>query len=184
SASGERSVAGAEPGSWPIFQTYANEDRIHIYGCSPRARRLLPDATRGRANTCSLDCRSDSRASQGRYGIERKDRCDNPGGLAYLLDHAATGWPLCDPHLGSRWLVLRRRLQPHIAFDSAFKMKVQLHEKAASFDVPVRFIGNAATGATGDSVHVNVRYQVCNASLCLPPQTARLVAPVLARAKQ
>jgi hypothetical protein len=75
-------------------------------------------------------------------------------------------------------------LQAHIAFDSAFKMKVQLHEKAASFDVPVRFIGNAATGATGDSVHVNVRYQVCNASLCLPPQTARLVAPVLARAKQ
>jgi DsbC/DsbD-like thiol-disulfide interchange protein len=71
-------------------------------------------------------------------------------------------------------------LQPHVAFDSAFKMNVQLHEKAASFDVPVRFTGKAATG---DSVHVNVRYQVCNASLCLPPQTARLVAPVLARTR-
>ena len=76
----------------------------------------------------------------------------------------------------------RALLQPHVAFDSAFKMNVQLHEKAASFDVPVRFTGKAAAGkaATGDSVHVNVRYQVCNASLCLPPQTARLVAPVQA----
>jgi DsbC/DsbD-like thiol-disulfide interchange protein len=73
----------------------------------------------------------------------------------------------------------RALLQPHVAFDSAFKMNVQLHEKAASFDVPVRFTGSAP----GDSVHVNVRYQVCNASLCLPPQTVKLVAPVLAKAR-
>jgi len=68
-------------------------------------------------------------------------------------------------------------LAPHVAFDSAFNMKVQLHDKAASFDVPVRFTGKVAAG---DSVHVNVRYQVCNASLCLPPQTAKLAAPVIA----
>jgi thiol:disulfide interchange protein DsbD len=72
-------------------------------------------------------------------------------------------------------------LAPRVAFDDAFKMKVQLHEKAASFDVPVRFTGPGS--ATGDSVRVNVRYQVCNASLCLPPQTARLVAPILAKAR-
>ncbi len=71
-------------------------------------------------------------------------------------------------------------LAPHVAFDSAFKMNVQLHEKAASFDVPVRFTGKVAAG---DSVHVNVRYQVCNASLCLPPQTAKLVAPVVPTAR-
>jgi hypothetical protein len=71
-------------------------------------------------------------------------------------------------------------VQPRVGFDDAFKMKVQLHEKAASFDVPVRFTGKTAVG---DSVHVNVRYQVCNASLCLPPQTAKLAAPVLAAAK-
>lgn len=72
-------------------------------------------------------------------------------------------------------------LAPHVAFDDAFKMNVQLHEKAASFDVPVRFTGPGS--AAGDSVRVNVKYQVCNASLCLPPQTARLVAPILARAR-
>ena len=71
-------------------------------------------------------------------------------------------------------------LAPHVAFDEAFKMNVQLHEKAASFDVPVRFTGPGSS--VGDSVRVNVRYQVCNASLCLPPQTARLAAPVLAKA--
>lgn len=72
-------------------------------------------------------------------------------------------------------------LAPRVAFDEAFKMNVQLHEKAASFDVPVRLNGPA--NAPGDSVHVNVRYQVCNASLCLPPQTAKLVAPVLRKAR-
>lgn len=72
-------------------------------------------------------------------------------------------------------------LPPHVAFDDAFKMNVQLHEKAASFDVPVRFTGSGS--ATGDSARVNVRYQVCNSSLCLPPQTAKLVAPVLAKAR-
>jgi cytochrome c biogenesis DsbD-like protein len=74
----------------------------------------------------------------------------------------------------------RAVLPPHVAFDSAFKMNVQLHEKTASFDVPVRFTGKTAAG---DSVHVNVRYQVCNASLCLPPQTAKLVAPVATEAR-
>lgn len=70
-------------------------------------------------------------------------------------------------------------LPPHVGYDSAFKMNVQLHENEASFDVPVRSTGAIAAG---DSVHVNVRYQVCNASLCLPPQTAKLAAVVVAKA--
>ena len=65
---------------------------------------------------------------------------------------------------------------PHVAFDDAFHMNVQLHEKAIGFEVPVRFIGLAGNAAS--SVHVNVRYQACNASLCLPPQTAKLVTSV------
>jgi DsbC/DsbD-like thiol-disulfide interchange protein len=64
---------------------------------------------------------------------------------------------------------------PHVAFDDAFHMSVQLHEKAVGFTVPIRLIGVAPAAA--DSVHVNVRYQVCNASLCYPPQTARLATP-------
>jgi thiol:disulfide interchange protein DsbD len=72
---------------------------------------------------------------------------------------------------------------PHVAFDDAFRMNVQLHVKAASFDVPVRFTGATAAAGSSDSVHVNVRYQACNASLCLPPQTARLAAAVPVRAR-
>ena len=65
---------------------------------------------------------------------------------------------------------------PHVAFDDAFHMSVQLHEKAVAFTVPVRMTG-PLTGSD-DSVHVRVRYQVCNASLCYPPQIARLATPV------
>ncbi len=64
---------------------------------------------------------------------------------------------------------------PRVAFDDAFHMNVQLHEKAVGFMVPIR---STAPVTASDSVHVNVRYQACNASLCLPPQTAKLVAPV------
>jgi len=68
-------------------------------------------------------------------------------------------------------------VQPGVAYDEAFHMNVELYEKAASFTVPVRRAG--ATITAPDSVHVNVRYQVCNASLCFPPHTAKLAAPVL-----
>ena len=68
-------------------------------------------------------------------------------------------------------------VQPHVAYDEAFHMNVELYEKAASFTVPLRRTG--ATIAAFDSIHVNVRYQVCNASLCFPAQTAKLAAPVL-----
>ena len=71
-------------------------------------------------------------------------------------------------------------VQPEIKFDEAFRMNVQLHEKAVGFTVPVRL---AAAMPIPDSVHVNVRYQVCNASLCYPPQTAKLVAPVSPEAR-
>ena len=70
---------------------------------------------------------------------------------------------------------------PRVAFDDAFHMNVELHEKSVGFAVPVRYTGSAT--ARPDSVRVNVRYQVCNASLCYPPQTAKLAAPVTAHAR-
>lgn len=70
---------------------------------------------------------------------------------------------------------------PRIAFDDAFQMNVQLHEKAVGFTVPVRFTG--VPGSHTESIHVNVRYQACNASLCFPPQTAKLVTPVSVEAR-
>jgi thiol:disulfide interchange protein DsbD len=66
-------------------------------------------------------------------------------------------------------------VRPHVAYDDAFKMNVQLHEKAVAFNVPIR---STRPASASDSVHVNVRYQVCNASLCYPPQTARLATPL------
>jgi thiol:disulfide interchange protein DsbD len=72
-------------------------------------------------------------------------------------------------------------VQPQVTYDDAFRMNVQEHANAVSFNVPVRATANVA--ASGDSVRVNVRYQVCNASLCFPPQTARLVSAVGARAE-
>jgi DsbC/DsbD-like thiol-disulfide interchange protein len=70
---------------------------------------------------------------------------------------------------------------PRVAFDDAFHMNVELHEKGVGFTVPVRYTGTGKTNA--DSVRVNVRYQICNASLCYPPQTVRLIAPVTTRAR-
>lgn len=66
---------------------------------------------------------------------------------------------------------------PEVKYDEAFRMNVQEHSGSVSFHVPAR---RTAPQARGDSVHVDVRYQVCNATLCFPPQTAKLAAPVSA----
>ncbi len=63
---------------------------------------------------------------------------------------------------------------PDTAYDSAFRMKVQLHRGRVTFIVPL--VRSGTTRA--DSVRVTARYQVCNDSLCLPPQTATLTAAV------
>jgi thiol:disulfide interchange protein DsbD len=72
-------------------------------------------------------------------------------------------------------------IEPRVQFDSAFGMNVQLHEKAVGFIVPIRSIDAEPTAA--DSIRVNVRYQVCNATLCLPPQTAKLAAAAVVEAE-
>lgn len=61
--------------------------------------------------------------------------------------------------------------KPEVKFDDAFGMNVQEHDQSVGFVIPVRL---TASSISGDSVHVNVRYQVCNARLCYPPQTVKL----------
>ena len=63
---------------------------------------------------------------------------------------------------------------PRTQFDSAFKMNVEEHDGHAQFALPVSITASSVPSA----VRVNVRYQACNASFCLPPQTARLTAAV------
>jgi thiol:disulfide interchange protein DsbD len=61
---------------------------------------------------------------------------------------------------------------PQVSFDSAFRMNVAEHDRQARFTVPIAL----ATAPAPDSVRVDVRYQTCNASLCLPPRTVHLAA--------
>ncbi len=76
---------------------------------------------------------------------------------------------------------LRASAPPRAEMDPSFGINVLTHEKSAAFVVPVRLDPSARSGI--DTVHVNARYQACNASLCLPPQTAKLTAAVRARGK-
>lgn len=64
---------------------------------------------------------------------------------------------------------------PKTEMDSSFGIPVQVHEHQANFAVGVK----ADPGTHPDSVRIRARYQVCNATLCLPPQTAQLSAPVV-----
>ncbi len=69
----------------------------------------------------------------------------------------------------------RPTIAPEMKYDDAFRMTVQEHERSVGFIVPIRATGSA------DSVRVDVRYQVCNASLCYPPQTTALATAVLVK---
>ena len=64
---------------------------------------------------------------------------------------------------------------PTVTYDDAFRMKVEVHDKDIGFTVPVRAVSPTNSG---DSLRINVRYQVCNDSLCYPAQTAHLAAAV------
>jgi hypothetical protein len=54
---------------------------------------------------------------------------------------------------------------------------VETYEKTVTFTVPVRVDKGAHVGT--DTVVVSARYQACNATLCLPPQTSMVPVPVV-----
>lgn len=91
-----------------------------------------------------------------------------PGGPVPTRFTLAAGQPLAlggDPKVSPA---------PKTEMDESFGIPVQMHEHQASFTIPVK----TTTAAHPDSVLVRARYQACSASLCLPPQTAQLSAPV------
>jgi thiol:disulfide interchange protein DsbD len=65
---------------------------------------------------------------------------------------------------------------PAVAFDQNFNINVETYEKGAGFTVPVKVDKDAKPGT--QKIHVNARYQVCNATSCLPPKTVKLTADV------
>jgi DsbC/DsbD-like thiol-disulfide interchange protein len=70
--------------------------------------------------------------------------------------------------------------KPTVHPDPNFGINVETYEKAVTFTVPVRVDKGAHVGT--DTVVVTARYQSCNATLCLPPQTSMVpVAVVVTR---
>jgi thiol:disulfide interchange protein DsbD len=65
---------------------------------------------------------------------------------------------------------------PKSDYDSNFDLTVDEYEGKAAFAIPL----HAATSAhaASDSVTLRVRYQACNAQLCLPPRTEAVTAPI------
>ena len=55
-------------------------------------------------------------------------------------------------------------------FDPNFKIDTRFFDKLAEFDVPLK----SASGGSVDQLAINVRYQVCNDSICLPPKTVKV----------
>jgi len=70
---------------------------------------------------------------------------------------------------------------PDVQFDKNFGINVETYEHAATFTVPVAVDKSAKPGA--QQVRVNTRYQVCNASMCLPPKTVKLAVDVKVKGK-
>jgi DsbC/DsbD-like thiol-disulfide interchange protein len=61
---------------------------------------------------------------------------------------------------------------PDVKFDQNFGINVETYEKKAEFTIPVAVDKTAKPGAK--KIQVAARYQVCNASMCLPPKTEKL----------
>jgi thiol:disulfide interchange protein DsbD len=65
---------------------------------------------------------------------------------------------------------------PHIAYDANFEMNTETYEDSAEFVVPVAVAKSAGSG--DQKLAVNIRYQVCNDTMCMPPNTEHLSVPV------
>jgi thiol:disulfide interchange protein DsbD len=59
---------------------------------------------------------------------------------------------------------------PRTDFDQNFQIETKFFDRQATFTLPVKTIG----AANGDDLAVNVYYQTCNDSVCLPPKTVRV----------
>ena len=63
-----------------------------------------------------------------------------------------------------------------VKFDDAFGSEVQYYEREATFTVPLKVGGAVKNGK--QEIEVLARYQVCNSSGCLPPQTEKITVAV------
>jgi thiol-disulfide isomerase/thioredoxin len=66
--------------------------------------------------------------------------------------------------------------KPHKSFDPNFDMETQTYEGKINFKIPVSINTGAPLG--GQKIAVNVLYQTCDESTCLPPYETHLFIPV------
>ena len=65
---------------------------------------------------------------------------------------------------------------PHREMDANFGIMTETYSGSASFSVPLVVDASAQPG--GQTLTLNVRYQVCNDTTCLPPKTVKVSTPV------
>jgi hypothetical protein len=66
-------------------------------------------------------------------------------------------------------------------WDPAFEIDAAMHAGTAAFTLPLQVARKASVGNV--SLKVQVRYQACSDTLCLPPKTETLALPVEIRAR-
>jgi thiol:disulfide interchange protein len=66
--------------------------------------------------------------------------------------------------------------KPQTTFDPTFEINTETHEGNIQFIVPI-LVSREAVSETRDLI-INVRYQVCNETSCMPPKTIKVSSPV------
>lgn len=69
---------------------------------------------------------------------------------------------------------------PITQFDPNFKIDTKFYKKSAEFDLPLQ----TTADAKADDLAVNVRFQLCNDTLCLPPKTVKVTFAGMEDAKK
>jgi thiol:disulfide interchange protein DsbD len=91
-----------------------------------------------------------------------------PGGPIPTTIKVAQGWPF---EVSGEI----RAPEPKVAADNNFivdgkPLSTRFFTDAVEFTVPVKAVENAS----GGDLHLDVRYQLCNDTVCLPPKTVRV----------
>jgi cytochrome c biogenesis DsbD-like protein len=102
-----------------------------------------------------------------------------PGWRIYAMNQGGGGPTPLEIRLGAGPFRLARAVTfspPEVKFDPNFGADVSLHQERAEFVLPVTVA--AGTKAGRQSIVVEARYQACNATICLPPQTDTVRLPI------
>ena len=71
---------------------------------------------------------------------------------------------------------------PQVKFDKNFEINTEFYEGEVTFTLPVRVVSSTPAGQ--QKLTVQVRYQSCNDSICLPPKLVKLEAEVSIQAEK